>query len=1094
MPPGPSGRKVWNEDLVSALRARHQQAWQESKKSQYMWRQGAKTIESMRKDISLTKTGKIFNLPNPGKQNYPKTVYELCQKIIREEAPIFPPGYTPLNPEERSQMEENGPYLQDLKKHGGAYAILLAFHFSARDTMTKDQILSNAQPYSNEAMDSDYFAGRMYGAWKGKDTLVKHDLLTEHKSGPRWILNQGFRSKGKHSFSITPSGKKFIQAMFEKWPDAKIPKSDHLVPPPGSSSPASSAPRAPTTPPHRHSTTPTTTASASKTPNKKSSDDEQGLRDFVLSDGSVGDTKEFKVGKQRRKHLHQLCDRLEQGHPGLRLSHESSGIGRRSLAITIRATPPPTTTSVTPLASFNKVAAAGGDGGRNNNSKKRRHSETIASFDSPGHRLGGAIMVTPNHPRERTAARQAAVGAAVARFTSPEPIRNAAKRKRPPASSLLKSPPPPPPPSPLSSSSSAVICLDDSSSDDDDETDQKPAAISQIDHDRGGSAARAYDLVSEWNHTSNKVTMNNSSSTEVVDLCGEFDTVAASPVARFPIALQNGSQAQVSSTRPFEGSRATNAHPDYHFQKQVTILIDDRERSRNTTPRELRIELTKHMQVGALKAVWPQDLPTAKVVESNLAYGDFAFQITPESDTAPPSRLSIVVERKRVGDLVNRSNSGDHWKQLQRMRDNCEHAIMLIENDTKFANIHDAYGAPVEPRPNHHVIENEQDVFRFIGRAIISSRAIKFLQTRDDRGTFRSIGALALMATMSTNLKQDAPVSPPTAASEQQRLYDRLVSGGIHWRISKAIASEVGSVAAMDRLYGACSSNACELALMRPIVDGMGDREDCPGSAELWSEAICHACRSEPDVRASVKESFEELKGLTSNPSLLLASLYTEDSRDDALDKVFGAPVASCDLHRRRVHIELPDEFQSYFPQPTDASFYSLIATETATPDKVSLVQFTTVRGKLSSSKLVVYVMEGKVLLDLILNQMAGTENDDDDEYVYIAQQVCALVHSMCEATTSSSSSSSSYSQDEDHRRVILIRGLSAAFNVAAKRPGFREESWVVADMAMATLMIEYDYVVLQAVLLQQREVKMILQQLALSCFHYQLLWKEEGV
>ena len=54
--------KVWNEDLVRALRARHQQAWQQQKQSQHQWRQGAEAVEKIRKDIRLTKTGKIFNL------------------------------------------------------------------------------------------------------------------------------------------------------------------------------------------------------------------------------------------------------------------------------------------------------------------------------------------------------------------------------------------------------------------------------------------------------------------------------------------------------------------------------------------------------------------------------------------------------------------------------------------------------------------------------------------------------------------------------------------------------------------------------------------------------------------------------------------------------------------------------------------------------------------------------------------------------------------------------------------------------------------------------------------------------------------------
>ena len=240
----------------------------------------------------------------------------------------------------------------------------------------------------------------------------------------------------------------------------------------------------------------------------------------------------------------------------------------------------------------------------------------------------------------------------------------------------------------------------------------------------------------------------------------------------------------------------------------------------------MRTELTKQIQLGSLRSVWPKNTPLATVVESKLEYGDFAFQIGAapdnnavegnpaggiEDDDSSTRRLSVVVERKTVRDLVTRSKGGDHWKQLQRMRDSCEHSIMLIENDTRLAQCHDAFGPPLEPRPDHHVIENEKDIYRFMGRAILSSRAIKFLQTRDKQGTYRSIGALALMGSSSTKTKCDAPVSPPTAAAEQQKLNNLLASGGIHWRVCKAISTEVGSIKKLEHLYNSCSTNACRL-------------------------------------------------------------------------------------------------------------------------------------------------------------------------------------------------------------------------------------------------------------------------------------------
>lgn len=47
----PKNTKIWNEDLVDALRAREDVARREGKQSQITWKRGAETIESVRKDI-----------------------------------------------------------------------------------------------------------------------------------------------------------------------------------------------------------------------------------------------------------------------------------------------------------------------------------------------------------------------------------------------------------------------------------------------------------------------------------------------------------------------------------------------------------------------------------------------------------------------------------------------------------------------------------------------------------------------------------------------------------------------------------------------------------------------------------------------------------------------------------------------------------------------------------------------------------------------------------------------------------------------------------------------------------------------------------
>ena len=135
-----------------------------------------------------------------------------------------------------------------------------------------------------------------------------------------------------------------------------------------------------------------------------------------------------------------------------------------------------------------------------------------------------------------------------------------------------------------------------------------------------------------------------------------------------------------------------------------------------------------------------------------------------------------------------------------------------------------------------------------------------------------------------------------------------------------------------------------------------------------------------------------------------------------------------------------------------------------------------------TSNHLNVFILEGKVLVDLILNLM----NDKDfSTSIQIAQHASITVHSMCQTEQKNET------KIED-RHVILICGLPAAFNLAATKVGFREESWILVEMVTGFLMTEFDYVVIQAIR-RKGEVEMILQQFALACFHYQLLTNERN-
>jgi hypothetical protein len=154
-------------------------------------------------------TGKIFNLPNPGKANrLTKTVYETCQRIIRGQEPLHPPGYVALSQAEFEALEcrQVDPYLESkCAKRSGAHAILMAFHHgNIEATVTREQICKTVRHLNlcDEVMEANFHQGRVYGAWKAKDTLIKHGFLLEYKAGVSYT-DRGFRSNGMHTYSIT---------------------------------------------------------------------------------------------------------------------------------------------------------------------------------------------------------------------------------------------------------------------------------------------------------------------------------------------------------------------------------------------------------------------------------------------------------------------------------------------------------------------------------------------------------------------------------------------------------------------------------------------------------------------------------------------------------------------------------------------------------------------------------------------------------------------------------------------------------------------------------------------------------------------------
>jgi hypothetical protein len=412
MPPAKDA-KIWNTDLMRAFHARYDQAKRESKQIQTLWREGMMKFQGLTekgKNIYVARTGKIFNLDN----NMKKTIYETARNIIEGRKPVIPYGYEPLTAIQLLQMEDatenefdDHPYLKKIKSRSGAYAILMAFHYSATKTLTKNQLCHLGQQHCDEEMMGNYHAGRMYGGFKGKDTLKKHDLIIEDDGGgPR---NVGGRwTQLKHTYSITRKGEKFTEAMLKKF---GIPVGPRVPPAPVATTPlpnfggfgapplaalAGMGIRSP--------------VGRNQVLNRFFGTDDEELFEWIKI-ASAGDVKSFNVSKNRRKALHDACDKYQRDMPGLMLVHGSAGTSRqRTLWVRMLSKPGdasvaahlPLSRSVDPESPLSKHLP---DFHLSDSSPAKR------SFNGIGHTLGGESPAK----RTRMTPAQAAAQAALAR-------------------------------------------------------------------------------------------------------------------------------------------------------------------------------------------------------------------------------------------------------------------------------------------------------------------------------------------------------------------------------------------------------------------------------------------------------------------------------------------------------------------------------------------------------------------------------------------------------------------------------------------------------------------------------------------------------
>ena len=171
--PRQRGTKIWNQDLIRAMRCRQNDAVATMNQRQTAWLKGVELLTGTSGEIYQFNTGRVVGLPHALSQ----TVRQECEAIIRGDREIIPSGMEASDPEApgfRPAVAAEHPYLARMGYRKGGYALLLAFHHhpaAGRGFHYKDELIANAQPYCDDAMAPNFFAGR---ARRGALTSAMH--------------------------------------------------------------------------------------------------------------------------------------------------------------------------------------------------------------------------------------------------------------------------------------------------------------------------------------------------------------------------------------------------------------------------------------------------------------------------------------------------------------------------------------------------------------------------------------------------------------------------------------------------------------------------------------------------------------------------------------------------------------------------------------------------------------------------------------------------------------------------------------------------------------------------------------------------------
>lgn len=408
--------------------------------------------------------------------------------------------------------------------------------------------------------------------------------------------------------------------------------------------------------------------------------------------------------------------------------------------------------------------------------------------------------------------------------------------------------------------------------------------------------------------------------------------------------------------------------------------------------------------------------------------------------------------------------------------------VFLIEGDLRTAERFTAYGAQEMDMMvrNNFAIEDQDAAVRFLGRALLSYKSLRFIQTNAEVATYEAIAAVAMIASSLHSERKNACPALRDVDADRGKLLGFLNDAGIPRELSRCVADEFGSIEHLRSLYETLEDeDVCE-GLLFPIVEDVVRDLNSTSTAYSWSSAIHKVFFSALKDTGAAKMLFDGSRNVVDDEARLLGLIHSGVEVNQAVDTILSdGDETEDDDHRRIVNLAIPKAMDHLFTWAVqdDAAFYRVYKLDSSMRyNPIPCVSIHTSSGDCASEKLLVFVLEGS---EFVRRLSRGIDKSNGD-YLAVARTVASGIAYDCVATN----------EAEGDTRVMLLHGLQPALDQAAKKPGFCLQSRAVAQMVLAQLMLAHNTVVLQAVR-KTNDCEMMLQQLILSCYQFQLLTRK---